>query len=151
KPAVGGSSPSCPARTIDRPAPRRGREPTDQTTHAAPEVGPAARARAPAPSAGHPSTPARRAPPIPQPGPGRAAEGRVANPSRGRELHDHRAHRGHVHDRAHLRLRLPVGQARALPVRLTMTTFPPDDERPGRDDETPAEERAADEVTSPDE
>ncbi|HMF82943.1 MAG TPA: transcription termination/antitermination protein NusG [Acidimicrobiia bacterium] len=32
-----------------------------------------------------------------------------------------------------------------------MTTFPPDDERPGRDDETPAEERAADEVTSPDE
>src|SRR5262249_39527787 len=34
---------------------------------------------------------------------------------------------------------------------LTMTTFPPDDQRPGRDDETPAEERAADEVTSPDE
>jgi transcriptional antiterminator NusG len=32
-----------------------------------------------------------------------------------------------------------------------MTTFPPDDERPGRDDETPAEERAADEATSPDE
>jgi transcriptional antiterminator NusG len=31
-----------------------------------------------------------------------------------------------------------------------MTTFPPDDQRPGRDDETPAEERAADEATSPD-
>ncbi len=32
-----------------------------------------------------------------------------------------------------------------------MTTFPPDDPRPGRDDETPAEERAADEAASPDE
>jgi transcription termination/antitermination protein NusG len=32
-----------------------------------------------------------------------------------------------------------------------MTTFPPDDERPGRDDETPAEERAAEEASSPDE
>jgi transcriptional antiterminator NusG len=32
-----------------------------------------------------------------------------------------------------------------------MTTFPPDDPRPGRDDESPAEERAADEAASPDE
>jgi transcriptional antiterminator NusG len=32
-----------------------------------------------------------------------------------------------------------------------MTTFPPDDERPDREDETPAEERAFDEVTSPEE
>ena len=32
-----------------------------------------------------------------------------------------------------------------------MTAFPPDDERPGREDETPSEERAADEATSPDE
>jgi transcriptional antiterminator NusG len=31
-----------------------------------------------------------------------------------------------------------------------MTAFPPDDERPGREDETPSEERAADEATSPD-
>src|SRR5262249_61659966 len=61
KPAVGGSSPSCPARTIDRPAPRRGREPTDQTTHAAPEIGPAPRAPAPAPSPRRPPTPARPA------------------------------------------------------------------------------------------
>jgi transcription termination/antitermination protein NusG len=32
-----------------------------------------------------------------------------------------------------------------------MTTFPPDDERPGREDETPAEERAAEERSSVDE
>ncbi|HEY4398005.1 MAG TPA: transcription termination/antitermination protein NusG [Acidimicrobiia bacterium] len=32
-----------------------------------------------------------------------------------------------------------------------MTAFPPDDERPDREDETPAEERAFDEATSPDE
>src|SRR5262245_55292196 len=72
----------------------------------------------------------------------------MADPSRGRELDDHRADRGHVHDRPHLRLRLPVGEARALPVRLTMTTFPPDDERPDREDETPAEERAFEDARS---
>src|SRR4029450_9154821 len=63
--------------------------------------------------------------------------------------HDHRAHRGRVHDQPHLRVRLLLREARPVPVRLTMTTFPPDD--PAREGGPPAKDRPDEEQSSVDE
>src|SRR5215203_6706125 len=57
----------------------------------------------------------------------------MAHQERGRELHDHRAHRRRGDDHPHLRIRLRVVQVRAVPLRLSdlMTAVfpePTDDE-----------------------
>ena len=101
KPAVGGSSPSCPAPNDDlteHPGRRRrGDEPTDQAHDG--EAGhrqAKSRASERRKRARRRCSQARedRSPGVPRRGPGRAAQGRLAHQEGGRQLHDHRAHRG---------------------------------------------------------
>ena len=117
KPQVGGSSPSCPARPVPDPeeaamAMNRAQKRMLQRQGALGADGSRPRhaqqarkrRRRPQPRAGQGE--ADRPAPVPPRGPGRAAQGGLADPRRGHQLLDHRARRPRRPDGLHRRRRL---------------------------------------------
>src|SRR6478735_4046818 len=109
KPAVGGSSPSCPAMQAQITRGRGGAN--DRSTRGQPWVRPSRPAASPSGQPGQPAVPVPRA--LHQPDHRRAAQGGAADRFGAAQLHDrrHRLRPGHHGDRRGPRLRLPPADA----------------------------------------